>query len=160
MGAVTSMGTIPLNTATTVPTDTAATEPTDTAATVPADAPAQFFQQPRPCLIPITADQHSVCTYTLFKISEVAGIDLVPVMDLEISHVNATVPGTTTSRPTVRWHTDSYPFVVVLSLSKKGYMKGGETLLKSGSGAVRNTGILPMVKVFTFRVVKPLLTIL
>ncbi|KAF2182603.1 hypothetical protein K469DRAFT_226542 [Zopfia rhizophila CBS 207.26] len=82
--------------------------------------------------------------YTLFRISEVAEIDLVPVMDLEISHVNRTAPKDTTSRPTVHWHTDSYPFVVVLSLSEKGDMEGGETLLKERSGAVREMEILSM----------------
>ena len=47
---------------------------------------------------------------TLKVISEAAGIDVVPVMDYEIGHVNISLPGQST-KAVVDWHVDSYPFV-------------------------------------------------
>ena len=37
--------------------------------------------------------------------------------------------------PIVDWHTDSYPFVCVLMLSDCTHMIGGETMLRTGTGA-------------------------
>lgn len=58
---------------------------------------------------------------TLRIISSITGVDLVPVMDYEIGHINISVndnpDGTTQAAPVVNWHKDSYPFVCVLMLS-------------------------------------------
>ncbi|KAK3191305.1 hypothetical protein K4F52_002515 [Lecanicillium sp. MT-2017a] len=86
----------------------------------------------------------------LDKISEVAGIELVPVMDTEISAVNIVVNGAgaipraaTTGDKKVEdeasafaWHYDSYPFVCVTMLSDCTGMVGGETAVKTGTGEV------------------------
>ncbi|KAK5089249.1 hypothetical protein LTR70_006872 [Exophiala xenobiotica] len=96
-------------------------------------------------------------------VSKIAGIDLVPVMDFEIGHINISINSKEkqeeTARalaehqsreedegvsgcpweddaPVVDWHTDSYPFVCVLMLSDCTEMIGGETALRTGSGAV------------------------
>ena len=97
-------------------------------------------------------------------ISGIAGIDLVPAIDLEIGHINLSVKSEEQTRkeidaidrqkrffeddegisgcpweddkPIVGWHTDSYPFVVVLMLSDCTNMVGGETALKTGTGEV------------------------
>jgi hypothetical protein len=54
-------------------------------------------------------------------ISSITGVDLVPIMDYEIGHINISVndnpDGTTQAAPVVNWHKDSYPFVCVLMLS-------------------------------------------
>lgn len=95
--------------------------------------------------------------------SKIAGIDLVPVMDFEIAHVNisTTSQGSQTAAaealaehkrrqedegvsgcpweddtPVVDWHTDSYPFVCVLMLSNCEGMIGGETALRTGTGEI------------------------
>ena len=91
-------------------------------------------------------------------ISEIAGIELVPVMDLEIGHINISIMGpedqakglatlaqkakgntgeddpSEDERPIVDWHTDSYPFVCVAMLSDCTTMVGGETALRRGDG--------------------------
>ncbi|CAG9945789.1 unnamed protein product [Clonostachys rosea f. rosea IK726] len=86
----------------------------------------------------------------LDKISEVAGIELVPVMDTEISAVNIVVNGSPGAVPpsvdsqvkdedevsAFAWHYDSYPFVCVTMLSDCADMIGGETALKTGSGEI------------------------
>jgi hypothetical protein len=84
----------------------------------------------------------------LDKISEVAGIELVPVMDAEISAVNiavnesnsAAVPDkerkTDEEVSAFAWHFDSYPFVCVTMLSDCTGMIGGETALKTGTGEI------------------------
>ncbi|KAM0546235.1 hypothetical protein ACHAPJ_010918 [Fusarium lateritium] len=85
----------------------------------------------------------------LDRISEVAGIDLVPVMDTEISAVNIVVNDNNTTAPAVdgekkvedevsafAWHYDSYPFVCVTMLSDCTDMVGGETALKTGTGEI------------------------
>ncbi|RAO66968.1 uncharacterized protein BHQ10_002980 [Talaromyces amestolkiae] len=91
-------------------------------------------------------------------ISKIAGIDLVPVMDWEIAHVNIAVKSEEEKakeleivhrnadegvadcaledddKPVVDWHTDSYPFVCVTMLSDCSSMVGGETMLRKGNG--------------------------
>ncbi|QKX62670.1 uncharacterized protein TRUGW13939_09831 [Talaromyces rugulosus] len=83
-------------------------------------------------------------------ISKIAGIDLVPVMDLEIGHINVAVhsdeeklkalkkaqlePGE--DEAVLDWHSDSYPFVCVTMLSDCTDMVGGETALRKGNGGV------------------------
>ncbi|KAI1369230.1 hypothetical protein F5Y08DRAFT_148161 [Xylaria arbuscula] len=100
---------------------------------------------------------------TLAIISKVAGIDLVPEMDLEIAHINISVKSEEEKReeleavaeranfeadegiggcpweddkPIVGWHTDSYPFVCVTMLSDCTGMIGGETALRTGNGDI------------------------
>ncbi|EEA22787.1 hypothetical protein TMatcc_001641 [Talaromyces marneffei ATCC 18224] len=91
-------------------------------------------------------------------ISKIAGIDLVPVMDWEIAHINIAVKSEAEKakeleivhrnadegvadcaleeddKPVVDWHTDSYPFVCVTMLSDCTAMVGGETMLRKGNG--------------------------
>ncbi|KAI0102929.1 hypothetical protein GGR51DRAFT_275981 [Nemania sp. FL0031] len=100
---------------------------------------------------------------TLAIISKIAGIDLVPEMDLEIAHINISVKSEDEKReeleavaeranyeadegiggcpweddkPIVGWHTDSYPFVCVTMLSDCTDMVGGETALRTGNGDI------------------------
>ena len=91
---------------------------------------------------------------TLAAVSKVAGIDLVPSMDLEIGHINISIKSEEkkneelaalqqqdknlgeAGKPVVDWHTDSYPFVCVLMLSDASTMIGGETALRTGSGEI------------------------
>ncbi|RAK81574.1 uncharacterized protein BO72DRAFT_368766 [Aspergillus fijiensis CBS 313.89] len=81
----------------------------------------------------------------LSRISEVAGIDLVPAMDYEIAAINisinnqtvaSTSPATDDALPAFAWHRDSYPFVCVTMLSDCTGMTGGETALKTASGEI------------------------
>jgi hypothetical protein len=81
-------------------------------------------------------------------VSEIAGIDLVPVMDWEISHINISVKSEEQARaevegmaeddmkPIVDWHTDSYPFVCVTMLSDCTTMIGGETALRKADRSI------------------------
>ncbi|KAI9664961.1 MAG: hypothetical protein M1821_006409 [Bathelium mastoideum] len=101
---------------------------------------------------------------TLAIISKIAGVDLIPVINFEIGHINLSVKsakeaaeevaGVTRAKqsydddegiggcpweddkPVVGWHTDSYPFVCVLMLSDCTNMVGGETALLKGNGEV------------------------
>jgi len=92
---------------------------------------------------------------TLSIISKIAGVDLTPAMDLEVSHVNLSVKSSKDAqaeldtleqkrkdssveddKPIVGWHTDSYPFVCVTMLSDCTNMVGGETALRTGTGDV------------------------
>lgn len=100
---------------------------------------------------------------TLAIVSKIAGIDLVPEMDLEIAHINISVKSEEEKReeleavaeranyeadegiggcpweddkPIVGWHTDSYPFVCVTMLSDCTDMIGGETALRTGKGDI------------------------
>jgi hypothetical protein len=97
---------------------------------------------------------------TLAIVSKIANIDLVPVMDWEIGHINISIPnekhnveelaaaaineasgGTDDASwedesPIVDWHTDSYPFVCVTMLSDCTNMMGGETAIRRGNGEV------------------------
>lgn len=77
--------------------------------------------------------------------SKIAGVELVPVMDYEIGHINISVPGSKNNifndaddeEAVVGWHRDSYPFVCVLMMSDTTGMVGGETALKTGTGAIK-----------------------
>lgn len=95
---------------------------------------------------------------TLEIISKIAGVDLVPVVDYEIGHINlsvkskeqtkeeeqiikavkerrASLDSLDDNKPIVGWHRDSYPFVCVLMLSDCTNMVGGETALLSDDGS-------------------------
>jgi hypothetical protein len=86
---------------------------------------------------------------TLAIVSRIAGVDLVPVMDYEIGHINISVPGSKDTvdyealgdeddtHSVVGWHRDSYPFVCVLMMSDTTDMVGGETALKTGTGEIK-----------------------
>ena len=84
---------------------------------------------------------------TLAIISKIAGVDLVPVMDYEIGHVNLSIPGNKEDHKDlgedddggaiVGWHRDSYPFVCVLMMSDTTGMVGGETALRTGFGDIK-----------------------
>lgn len=81
--------------------------------------------------------------------SKIAGVELVPVMDYEIGHINMSVPrkkkeydvNTMASEDDeeaiVGWHRDSYPFVCVLMMSDTTGMIGGETALRTGTGDIK-----------------------
>ncbi|TVY14833.1 hypothetical protein LARI1_G007603 [Lachnellula arida] len=85
-------------------------------------------------------------------VSNIARVDLVPVMNYEICHTNVQLgPGAqkdifnrrTTevepreiSQPIVPWHRDSHPFVCVVMLSNAEYMLDGETGPMSGDGTI------------------------
>ncbi|KAJ4387447.1 hypothetical protein N0V93_008039 [Gnomoniopsis smithogilvyi] len=84
-------------------------------------------------------------------ISGIAGIELVPAMDLDISHINLSLQDQDTvaeerhavqdsedddKNALVGWHKDSYPFVCVVMLSDCSQMMGGETALRTGTGEI------------------------
>ena len=97
---------------------------------------------------------------TIKAISEMAGVDLVPVFDYEIAHANVAFksqeeraqdaakiayrkahPESETEdyqngSAVLGWHFDSYPFVCVLMLSDTTNMFGGETVIHSDDGQV------------------------
>lgn len=100
---------------------------------------------------------------TLALISKVAGIELVPVFDYEIGHINSSSKTEAQvqqelskmeelkqaskqaggadeegkdATPIVGWHTDSYPFVCVLMMSNVDQMTGGETAIRTSTGDV------------------------
>ncbi|PVH91173.1 hypothetical protein DM02DRAFT_546313, partial [Periconia macrospinosa] len=118
------------------------------------------------------AKEHAPFTYqawnhpeTLKLISAIAGIELVPVMDYEIGHINLSTNAKTANegqgngtecgrsngvnasmgsshnedddKPIVGWHTDSYPFVCVLMMSVCTGMIGGETVVRTADGDIR-----------------------
>lgn len=86
---------------------------------------------------------------TLAIMSKIAGVELVPVMDYEIGHINMSVPGSKQQydknaliseddeEAIVGWHRDSYPFVCVLMMSDTTNMIGGETALRTGTGEIK-----------------------
>lgn len=86
---------------------------------------------------------------TLAIMSKIAGVELVPVMDYEIGHINMSVPGNKKQynanaliseddeEAIVGWHRDSYPFVCVLMMSDTTGMVGGETALRTGTGEIK-----------------------
>ena len=85
---------------------------------------------------PFTYDVRKV----LDAVSTVAGVDLVPLMDMEIAAVNISVnpPAATEAdkaaandESAFAWHYDSYPFVCVTMLSDCTDMQGGETAVKT-----------------------------
>ncbi|EEU35980.1 uncharacterized protein NECHADRAFT_17752, partial [Fusarium vanettenii 77-13-4] len=78
-------------------------------------------------------------------VSDIAGVELVPAMDYEISHTNVQLgPGgldapkkqevTDQTKPIIEWHQDSHPWVCVVMLSDARHMSGGETELMKGDG--------------------------
>jgi hypothetical protein len=86
---------------------------------------------------------------TLAIMSKIAGVELVPVMDYEIGHINMSIPGSKQQydknaliskddeEAIVGWHRDSYPFVCVLMMSDTTNMIGGETALRTGTGEIK-----------------------
>ncbi|OJD30291.1 uncharacterized protein BKCO1_6300018 [Diplodia corticola] len=85
----------------------------------------------------------------LSKISQVAGIELVPALDFDIANINISTGDTTVDLAeaekqqfvgddvsAVAWHYDSYPFVCVTMLSDCTDMVGGETALRTATGDV------------------------
>ncbi|KAL1853684.1 hypothetical protein Plec18167_005108 [Paecilomyces lecythidis] len=83
------------------------------------------------------------------KISQVAGIDLVPSIDFEIANINVSINGQTIpliqdedgplcsdDLPAVAWHYDSFPFVCVTMLSDCTGMVGGETAIRKPNGEI------------------------
>jgi len=83
---------------------------------------------------------------TLSIISKIAGVELVPVIDYEIAHINLSVPAdkeelahstNDDDEAIVGWHRDSYPFVCVLMMSDTTNMVGGETALRTGTGEIK-----------------------
>ncbi|RYP74884.1 hypothetical protein DL769_003920 [Monosporascus sp. CRB-8-3] len=82
----------------------------------------------------------------LSKISQVAGIDLVPALDWDIGNINIAVNSENRNAvadgvaspdvSTVAWHYDSFPFVCVVMLSDCTGMVGGETALRTPSGEI------------------------
>lgn len=82
----------------------------------------------------------------LSKISEVAGIDLVPAIDYDIANINISInnqaqdiflgkkPSSDDDNPPAfAWHYDSFPFVCVMMISDCTGMVGGETALRIGT---------------------------
>lgn len=86
---------------------------------------------------------------TLEIVSKIAGVDLIPVMDIEIGNINISVKTSSedpssadTSKkvdaapPVTKWHYDSYPFVCVVMMSDASKMVGGETAIRTGTGEI------------------------
>lgn len=84
----------------------------------------------------------------LARISEVAGIDLVPSIDFEIANINISIRDENANvehsvdvmsdheLPAVAWHYDSFPFVCVTMLSDCTGMVGGETAMRTPNGKI------------------------
>lgn len=107
-------------------------------------------------------------------VSDLAGVDLVPVMDHEICHTNVQlgpdgldgVKNTPMDPPAlpneytvhkkngeetkgnviVPWHRDSHPFVCVVMLSDTKYMTDGETEIQKGDGTTVKVRAPEMVR--------------
>ncbi|KAH6879431.1 hypothetical protein B0T10DRAFT_532198 [Thelonectria olida] len=85
----------------------------------------------------------------LSRLSEIAGVDIVPALDFDIGNVNISINDENEKSvqnwrsidddqtSAVAWHYDSYPFVVVTMLSNCDGMIGGETALRLPDGSVR-----------------------
>ena len=105
--------------------------------------------------VSLTSSSRAPFTYSAWKspevlarISEVAGIDLVPFIDFEIANINISIRDENSNvehtvdlmndkeLPAVAWHYDSFPFVCVTMLSDCTGMVGGETALRTPSGEV------------------------
>ncbi|KAJ4421946.1 hypothetical protein N0V82_003443 [Gnomoniopsis sp. IMI 355080] len=73
-------------------------------------------------------------------ISDIAGLELVPAMDIDIAHINLSEPSRENDyddkAATVNWHKDSYPFVCIVMLSDCSQMIGGETAIRTGTGEI------------------------
>jgi hypothetical protein len=71
---------------------------------------------------------------TLETISQVAEVDLTPIMELEVSHVNVHLKEDDgDGKPVVEWHKDSYPFICIVMLNDTSSAVGGELKLKDGT---------------------------
>jgi hypothetical protein len=76
---------------------------------------------------------------TLTAICGVAGIDLIPVMDIEISHVNilrSEHRGSIRNDHPVQQYRDDYPYICVLILGDTAHITGGQTLLREGLAGI------------------------
>ncbi|OAP61756.1 hypothetical protein AYL99_03959 [Fonsecaea erecta] len=84
---------------------------------------------------------------TLAIVSKIAGVDLVPAIDIEIGNINVSVQDPLKNYrkqegqseddiPVTKWHVDSYPFVCVVMMSDASQMVGGETAIKTGAGEI------------------------
>lgn len=81
---------------------------------------------------------------TLKTVSKIAGIDLVPIINIEIGNINVSVQDPNDSKdklasdelPVTKWHVDSYPFVCVVMMSDTSNMVGGETAIRTGTGEI------------------------
>ncbi|KIX98557.1 uncharacterized protein Z520_05858 [Fonsecaea multimorphosa CBS 102226] len=84
---------------------------------------------------------------TLSIVSKIAGIDLVPAIDIEVGNINVSVQDplkgfqkqenqSDDDIPVTKWHVDSYPFVCVVMMSDASHMVGGETAIKTGAGEI------------------------
>ncbi|KAL7945557.1 hypothetical protein V8C42DRAFT_357911 [Trichoderma barbatum] len=81
----------------------------------------------------------------LARVSEAAGIELVPAFDYEVANVNISIndqnaPEVVTygdKSSAVAWHYDSFPFVCVTMAADCTGMVGGETAIKLPSGEER-----------------------
>ncbi|PWY87953.1 hypothetical protein BO94DRAFT_59491 [Aspergillus sclerotioniger CBS 115572] len=91
---------------------------------------------------PFTCDAWS-SPELLVMVSQVAGLDLVPMFDYEIANINSSVndenkdghsDGETSA---FAWHYDSFAFVCVTMLSDCTDMIGGETAIRTPSGEVK-----------------------
>lgn len=78
------------------------------------------------------------------KLSEIAGVELVPVMDYEVAHINVSINDDNSSHvdggdktTAVAWHYDSYPFVCVTMAADCTGMVGGETAIRLPNGEER-----------------------
>ncbi|KEF52514.1 uncharacterized protein A1O9_11356 [Exophiala aquamarina CBS 119918] len=84
---------------------------------------------------------------TLSIVSDIAGVDLIPMIDYDIGNFNISVQNEGQGKaklanqsdddiPITNWHHDSYPFVCVVMMSDASKMVGGETALRNGSGEI------------------------
>ncbi|KAM0426507.1 hypothetical protein ACHAPT_008198 [Fusarium lateritium] len=103
-------------------------------------------------LAPFTYDAwHS--PETLAKISQVAGVEVVPAFDFDIANINISVSDDKNTEvsigenklrdgadndnlSSVAWHYDSFPFVCVVMMSDCTGMVGGETAVRKPNGDV------------------------
>ncbi|KAI5925662.1 hypothetical protein F4810DRAFT_60147 [Camillea tinctor] len=76
----------------------------------------------------------------LGKISEVAGVELVPAFDNEVANINISINDpnakvlTDNDKTEFAWHYDSFPFVCVTMVSDCTDMVGGETAIRLPNG--------------------------
>lgn len=93
----------------------------------------------------------------LARVSEAAGVELVPAFDYEVANINISVDdqnatevvtyGDETSA--VAWHYDSFPFVCVAMASDCTGMVGGETAIELPNGEERRVRGPAMVSLFS-----------
>ncbi|KAI2465379.1 hypothetical protein F4781DRAFT_438799 [Annulohypoxylon bovei var. microspora] len=80
----------------------------------------------------------------LAKISEIAGIELIPAFDYEVANMNISINDQSADivaggdkTTSVAWHYDSFPFVCVTMASDCTGMVGGETAIELPGGEIR-----------------------